>query len=179
MLLLLAFVAVPWMLLPKPLILRNQHLQRLQGCAYGILGNSDIDSLEMEHDFDSGYEEFDFSENFVHQMIHTMEFLLVSVSNTASYLWLWALSLAHSELSVVFYEKVLQSAWGYNNIFIRIVGFVVFAFTSTMVLLLMETLSAFLHALRLHWVEFQNKFYEGDGYKFQPFSFTFLSEKDD
>ena len=55
-LLLLAFVAVPWMLIPKPLILRNQHLQRLQGRAYGILGNLDMDSLEMEHDFDSGYE---------------------------------------------------------------------------------------------------------------------------
>ena len=134
----------------------------------------DMDSLEMEHDFDSGYEEFDFSEIFVHQMIHTTEFVLRAVSNTASYLRLWAFILAHSELSAVFYEKVLQSAWDYNNIFIHIAGFVVFAFAATVVLLLMETLSAFLHALCLHWVEFQNKFYEGDGYSNHSLSLSLV-----
>ncbi|KAI4336825.1 hypothetical protein L6164_015305 [Bauhinia variegata] len=174
-----ALVAVPWMLLPKPFLLKKQHEERHQGQAYSLLYSTE-DPLESETcsiPHDNG--EFDFSEVFVHQLIHTIEFVLGAVSNTASYLRLWALSLAHSELSSVFYDKVLLLAWGFNNTVILIIGIIVFIFATVGVLLVMETLSAFLHALRLHWVEFQNKFYEGDGYKFYPFSFASLNDEDE
>ncbi|KAF9684402.1 hypothetical protein SADUNF_Sadunf04G0114600 [Salix dunnii] len=175
-LLLSALVSVPWMLLPKPFLLKKQHQAR-QGESYMPLQSTE-ESLQLEVNHDShGHEEFEFSEVFVHQMIHTIEFVLGAVSNTASYLRLWALNLAHSELSSVFYEKVLLLAWGYNNIIILVVGAIVFIFATVGVLLVMETLSAFLHALRLHWVEFQNKFYEGDGYKFSPFSFASVNDE--
>jgi V-type H+-transporting ATPase subunit a len=178
-LLLLAGVAVPWMLLPKPFILKKQHEARHGDESYAPLPNTE-ESLQVESNHDShGHDEFEFSEIFVHQLIHTIEFVLGAVSNTASYLRLWALSLAHSELSSVFYEKVLMMAWGYNNVIILIVGLIVFIFATVGVLLVMETLSAFLHALRLHWVEYQNKFYEGDGYLFRPFSFSLIDEEDD
>lgn len=53
-----------------------------------------------------------------------------------------------------------------------------FACATLGVLMVMESLSAFLHALRLHWVEYMNKFYKGDGYSFAPFSFQLLAEEE-
>jgi V-type H+-transporting ATPase subunit a len=56
-------------------------------------------------------------------------------------------------------------------------AFTIFAAITTAVLLMMDVLECFLHALRLHWVEFQNKFFAADGYKFTPLDFAALDKE--
>ena len=96
-----------------------------------------------------------FSEIFIHQVIETIEFVLGSVSNTASYLRLWALSLAHGQLSKVFFEKSIGQGIAEDNIVvgtaILFLGFVVFASVTFFVLMCMDLMECFLHTLRLHW----------------------------
>jgi len=125
-----------------------------------------------------GGGEYSFSDHLITQGIHTIEFVLGAVSNTASYLRLWALSLAHSQLASVFWDKmIMQYGIDTGNPFMVFVGFSVWVGATFGVLLAMDSLECFLHALRLHWVEFQNKFYHADGYPFQPFTFAQMDEE--
>ena len=112
----------------------------------------------------------------VNQIIETIEFVLGTVSHTASYLRLWALSLAHAQLSKVFFDMCLLGFIQSGSIIGMMIGFFLLANITLGVLMGMDLLECTLHTLRLHWVEFQSKFYHADGYAFQPFSFKYINE---
>ena len=140
----------------------------------GLIDDKDIEENSKKKEDN---QEPLFSDFMVASIIETIEFVLGTVSNTASYLRLWALSLAHSQLSVVFFSKSLGMAgsmtdnYFINGILLSFI-FVFFACFTIAVLLFMDLMECALHTLRLHWVEFQNKFYKADGYQFKPFCFS-------
>ncbi|XP_074079955.1 V-type proton ATPase 116 kDa subunit a 1 isoform X3 [Macrotis lagotis] len=163
-----AMLCVPWMLVFKPLVLRHQYLRKKHLGTHNFggirVGNgpTEEDAEIIQHDQLSTHsedaDEFDFSDTMVHQAIHTIEYCLGCISNTASYLRLWALSLAHAQLSEVLWTMVIHIGLKVNSfagglgLFFIFAGF---ALLTVAILLVMEGLSAFLHALRLHCMSVQ------------------------
>ncbi|KAJ9642205.1 H(+)-transporting V0 sector ATPase subunit a [Knufia peltigerae] len=208
-LLLIAVINVPILLLLKPLYLRHQHNKTAAKGYRGIGDTSrithatDLDdddehtnhrpngrpsedtndegAMITENIEEDEHEEFEFSEVMIHQTIHTIEFCLNCVSHTASYLRLWALSLAHQQLSVVLWDMTLANAFGMSGgvqIPMIIITFYLWFVLTIAVLCIMEGTSAMLHSLRLHWVEAMSKHFVGEGVPFEPFSFKLLLEEE-
>jgi V-type H+-transporting ATPase subunit a len=207
-LVIVAFICIPSMLIPKPLIeyMKMQKVHHImqqsdQGVQLrdiskeehmkshdkkGLLDQADEGAIAQNQENEEArkimklvegddHETHAFTDVIIHQLIETIEFALGTISNTASYLRLWALSLAHSQLARVFMEMTVTSALKASSGTARtigvFIGFVVWVNFTIGVLMLMDVMECFLHTLRLHWVEFQSKFYKGQGYSFKPLCF--------
>jgi len=193
MLMVISILTVPWLLIPKPMILLMRHKSEQNqanqsgGQTGGQAGGQAGQGGHGHGDEEGGKkmivqeeEAFDFGEIFIHQTIETIEYVLGTVSHTASYLRLWALSLAHQQLSLVFFQKTILSGMTIGfpaNVIVLYVLFAAWFGITLAVLMGMDVLECFLHTLRLHWVEFQSKFYKADGYKFEPYRHQALLEK--
>ena len=151
-------------------------LKRLITLNNALKENMAENLLQSEDNDNNDNREPLISDFIVGSVIETIEFALGSISNTASYLRLWALSLAHGQLSSVFFTYSIGMVsmitdYFFLNGFLLSFVYIIFAIITFGVLLCIDLMECFLHTLRLHWVEFQNKFFHADGYKFQPFSF--------
>lgn len=133
------FISLPWMFFAKPIYLFKKKLVKSE------------DTLDI----------------WMNSGIHTIEFGIGLISNSSSYLRLWAVSLAHAQLTKVLVEFTI----GLNNYVLQIVLFPIFMALTFGLLIGLEGLGSCLHALRLNWIEFHSKFYKGGGYKFEPLSF--------
>lgn len=163
--------------------LSNNHISGENGEAEGAgAGHVVANNVASSHPPAGKHgEEEETSEMFIYQGIHTIEYVLGSISHTASYLRLWALSLAHArkcrsvfvcvsypvvvcismrnvfvflELSEVLWSMVMKAGLQSESWIGGIILWAVFAFWAVLtvgILVLMEGLSAFLHTLRLHW----------------------------
>ena len=164
-----AGLCVPIMLIVKPILLylttKSEHPQHQAVASKPAELNDPMKTKLLDKDDNIDEQEHGahddhggFGEIMIHTLIEVIEFVLGSVSNTASYLRLWALSLAHSQLAAVsdcltkvFLDMTILGGMKSGSALSIFIGFPVYITATFGVLMMMDLLECFLHTLRLHW----------------------------
>ncbi|MHA1835751.1 MAG: V-type ATPase 116kDa subunit family protein [Candidatus Odinarchaeia archaeon] len=118
--------------------------------------------------------------NVMEGLIGTFEVLVASITNTITYTRILALNQVHAGFSKTFINlgtpKVLDPELGLVPasdvgyfVFSPTVFYFLFIIVQIGLIMFLEGLLTFINTLRLHWVEWFLKFYEGGGTEFKPF----------
>ena len=101
-------------------------------------------------------------------LMHAFENLLSSLSHTISYVRILAMKLIEDVFFHLFLGVlVFFMAWG--SIAGDALGYILFAALTTLLIMILETAFVFMQTLRLHWVEWFLKFFDGSGIAFKPY----------
>ncbi|WEU40048.1 MAG: hypothetical protein OdinLCB4_006135 [Candidatus Odinarchaeum yellowstonii] len=122
--------------------------------------------------------------NIMEGFIGTFEVMVASISNTISYTRILALNQVHAGFSKTFlnlgtspvYNPILHEYLPASEVgfivFQPTLYYVMFIVTQIGLVMFLEGLLTFINTLRLHWVEWFLKFYEGGGSEFKPFKIS-------
>jgi len=103
----------------------------------------------------------------------SLEALAASISNTVSYARIFAFFLVHhavAELGLAAGIEDLGHWMAVGSYGTAGMAVIIFVLATTLIMTL-ELLATFMQSLRLHWVEWFLKFYQGTGKKYEPFTF--------
>jgi len=104
----------------------------------------------------------------------SLEAMLASISNTVSYARIFAFFLVHHAIAEIGLAAGIErlghllSTGSYGSAMMAILIFVL----ATTLIMTLELVATFMQSLRLHWVEWFLKFYQGTGKKYEPFTLT-------
>ena len=101
-------------------------------------------------------------------LMHAFENLLSSLSHTISYVRILAMKLIEDVFFHLFLGVLLFfMAWG--SVAGAGIGWILYAALVVVLIMILETAFVFMQSLRLHWVEWFLKFFEGSGIAFKPY----------